>query len=183
MSNYKRSKTPGACYFFTVVTYKKQEISTHPESRKILHTVISEVKKEYPFKINAWVLLPEHIHCIWTLPDGDADYSKRWGLIKLRFSNQTKNLFFRPELINKSKQKHRESSIWQRRFWEHEIRDQKDYNQHMDYIYYNPVKHRQVSQVIDWPYSTFHRDAQKGMYSSNWGGNPKNTLEPNDVGE
>jgi len=183
MSNYRRSKTPGACYFFTVVTYKRQQILTKPESRRILRAVISEVKKEYPFKIDAWVLLPEHIHCIWTLPSGDADYSKRWGLIKLRFSTQAKSLFFRPELINKSKQKHRESSIWQRRFWEHEIRDQNDFNRHMDYIYYNPLKHGHVSQVIDWPFSTFHRDVKKGIYSSNWGGNPNNTLEPHDVGE
>ncbi len=183
MSNYRRSKTPGASYFFTVVTYKRQPILIDPESRKILRTVVADVKKEYPFKIDAWVLLPEHIHCIWTLPNDDADYSKRWGLIKSDFSKQTKTLFNHPEWLNKSRIKHRESAIWQRRFWEHQIRDQKDFNQHMDYIYYNPVKHGYVPQVIDWPYSTFHRDVKKGLYPSNWGGNPDNTLVANEVGE
>ena len=183
MSNYRRSKTPGACYFFTVVTYKRQQILTLADSREILHTVIAEVKKEYPFKIDAWVLLPDHIHSIWTLPTGDYDFSKRWGLIKAHFSSQAKRLLLRPELINKSKKKHRESTIWQRRFWEHEIRDQNDFNRHMDYIYWNPVKHGYVTRVIDWPYSTFHRDVKKGIYSSNWGGSTNNTLEPNDVGE
>ncbi len=183
MSNYRRSKTPGASYFFTVVTYKRLAILTKPESRRILRAVISEVKKEYPFTIDAWVLLPEHIHCIWTLPRCDADYSKRWGLIKAGFSKQTKTLFNHSEWLNQSKNKHRENTVWQRRFWEHQIRDQKDFNQHMNYIYYNPVKHGHVSQVIDWPYSTFHRDVKKGIYSSNWGGNPDNTLEANDVGE
>jgi len=99
MSNYRRSKTPGACYFFTVVTYKRQQILTKPESRRILRAVISEVKKEYPFKIDAWVLLPEHIHCIWTLPSGDADYSKRWGLIKSNTSGKAGGL----KTVNRSK--------------------------------------------------------------------------------
>ena len=103
MSNYKRSKTPGASYFFTVVTYKRQEILTHPESRKILRKIILDVKKEYPFKIDAWVLLPEHIHSIWTLPTGDHDFSKRWGLIKAGFSSHAKTLFHHPEWINNSK--------------------------------------------------------------------------------
>lgn len=183
MSNYRRSKTPGGCYFFTVVTYKRQCLLTHPEARQILREVINKVKEEYPFKIDAWVLLPEHIHCIWTLPAGDYDFSKRWGLIKAGFSNQAKSFFYRTDLINKSKQKHRESTIWQRRFWEHEIRDQNDFNQHLDYIYWNPVKHDQVSCVKDWPYSSFHRDVKKGLYFADWGGNPDNNLEPSDVGE
>ncbi len=183
MSNYRRLKTPGGCYFFTVVTYKRQNILISPEARKILREVIKEVKKDYPFEIDAWILLPEHIHCIWTLPDGDYDYSKRWGLIKAGFSKQAKALFYRPELINKSKRKHRESTIWQRRFWEHEIRDQNDFNQHLEYIYWNPIKHGHVANVKDWPYSTFHRDVKKEIYPANWGGNQNNTLESGDVGE
>ena len=183
MSNYKRSKTPGASYFFTVVTYKRQEILTHPESRKILRKIILDVKKEYPFKIDAWVLLPEHIHSIWTLPTGDHDFSKRWGLIKAGFSSHAKTLFHHPEWINNSKKKHRERTIWQRRFWEHQIRDQTDFNLHIDYMYWNPVKYGHVSRVIDWPYSTFHRDVKKGIYSSNWGSDSTIKIEPRDFGE
>ena len=105
--------------------------------------------REYPFNIDAWVLLPDHLHCILTLPEGNADYSIRWALIKREFSRQERLFFYRLEWMNKSKKKHRESTIWQRRFWAHCIRDQNDFNRHKDYIYWNPVKHGLVERVID----------------------------------
>ena len=157
MSNYRRAKTPGGSYFFTVVTYRRQPLLTLAESRAIPRSMIRETRQKHPFVIDAWVLLPEPLHCIWTLPPGDTDYSTRWGIIKGGFSKQARKLFQRPEWINRSKAKHRESTIWQRRFWEHEIRDQDDFNRHFDYIHWNPVKHRQVAPAIDWPYSTFHQ--------------------------
>ena len=170
MSNYRRAQTPGGSYFFTVVTYRRQPLLVDPESRRILRTIIQQVRKEYPFTIDAWVLLPEHMHCMWTLPTGDADYSKRWGLIKAGFSKATQALLKRPEWINRSKAKHRESTIWQRRFWEHQIRDQEDFNRHMDYIHWNHVKHGHVSRVADCPFSTFHRYAAQGVYPPDWTG-------------
>lgn len=98
------------------------------------------MRKEYPFVIDAWVLLPEHMNCIWTLPPGDRDFSKRWGIIKAQFSKAAKGLLRREAWINESKAKHRESTVWQRRFWEHQIRDQDDFNRHVEYIHWNPVK-------------------------------------------
>jgi len=109
------------------------------------------------------------MHCIWTLPEGDSNYSGRWSMIKSGFSMRTKKNLHKPEWINASRQKYRETTIWQRRFWEHLIRDDEDYRIHMDYIHYNPVKHELVKQVKNWPYSTFHRYVKKGIYSENWG--------------
>ena len=170
MANYRRARTPGGSYFFTVVTYRRQPLLIQPESRRILREIVREVRRQYPFIIDAWVLLPEHMHCIWTLPPGDIDYSKRWGLIKAGFSKQASEMFKRVEWISPSKARHRESTLWQRRFWEHQIRDQSDFNRHVDYIHWNPVKHGHVARVIDWPYSTFHRDVQAGIYPKDWGG-------------
>jgi putative transposase len=183
MSQYRRVRTLGGSYFFTVVTYRRQRLLIHHESRRILREVVQEVRREYPFAIDAWVLLPDHTHCVWTLPEGDSDYSKRWGLIKARYSKQTNELFKREEWMNKSKIKHRESTIWQRRFWEHSIRDQNDFNRHIDYVYWNPVKHGYVSRVADWQYSTFHRDVKAGLYPESWGDGDAPTFEPTDFGE
>jgi len=174
MSQYRRSTTPGATYFFTVVTYRRRKILTSPNCVDVLRNVIKEVKQTYPFKIDAWVVLPEHMHCMWTLPPDDADYSKRWGLIKTKFSKGLKPQLHREEWMTQSKQKHRESTIWQRRFWEHQIRDDEDYRTHMDYLHYNPVKHGLVKRVNDWPYSSFHRCVEKGVYSVQWGVNDIN---------
>ena len=170
MSRYRRADTPGGTYFFTVVTYRRRTILTAPESRAILREVIDRVKQRHPFTIDAWVLLPEHLHCIWTLPPGDKDYSKRWGMIKAGFSKQAKDLFHHDEWMNASKTRRREVTIWQRRFWEHQIRDEEDYQKHMDYLYFNPVKHGLVKHVNDWPYSTFHRYMKKGVYPEDWCG-------------
>ena len=141
MPSYLRAKTPGTKFFFTVVTYGRREILTGPISRQILREVIKEVRQRYPFEIDAWVLLPDHLHCLWTLPAGDEDFSKRWGLIKAGFSRKAKEILHRQELMTDSKERHRENTLWQRRFWEHQIRNEKDFERHFDYIHYNPVKH------------------------------------------
>ncbi len=169
MPQYRRSRALGATYFFTVVTYRRQRILTQPYCIEILRQVIRTVKHMYPFTINAWVLLPEHMHCIWTLPPGDGDYSKRWGMIKAGFSKHIKRRLHHHAWASKSRQKHRESIIWQRRFWEHQIRDEGDYQRHLDYLHYNPVKHGLVKTAWEWPYSTFHRYVDEGMYSPQWG--------------
>ncbi len=159
----------GRHLFFTVVTYPRRKILVEDQSRLILRSVIEDVRRDYPFDINAWVLLPDHLHCIWTLPPADNDFSKRWGLIKAGFSKRAKPIFHRDDWLNPSKIRHRESTIWQRRFWEHEIRDDADFQQHMDYIHFNPVKHGLVSRVAEWPYSTFYRYVRRGVYPAGWG--------------
>ena len=176
MSNYRRSDTPGGFYFFTVVTYRRRKILTEPESRVALREVIDSVRQSSPFVIDAWVLLPEHLHCLWTLPPCDKGFAKRWRMIKAGFSKQVRELFHREEWMNETKIRRRESTIWQRRYWEHQIRNEEDYRRHMDYLHYNPVKHGLVKRVIDWPYSTFHRYMQQGVYSGDWGGEAEDKM-------
>ena len=111
------------------------------------------VRKARPCDIDAIVVLPDHLHCIWTVPDGDADFMTRWRLIKTWFG------------------KHAEiKNIWQQRYWEHVLRDERDVAHHVDYIHFNPVKHGLVKRVVEWPYSSFHRYVARGMYTADWGG-------------
>ncbi len=164
---YRRAKIPGATYFFTVVTHNRQPILCHPENVDLLRNALRQVMQQRPFKIDAFVLLPNHLHCIWTLPEADADFSTRWRLIKSNFSRQCHNQY--QGKISASRQKKREKAVWQRRFWEHQIRDQQDFNNHVDYIHYNPVHHGLVLSSKDWQYSSFHRYVQKGIYDAMWG--------------
>ena len=122
--------------------------------------------KNSPFVIKAIVILPDHLHTIWHLPEKDMDYSSRWRNIKGYFSRSLP----KTEVCNKSRIKKNERAIWQRRFWEHTIRDEKDFQRHFDYVHYNPVKHGLVQRVCDWPYSTFHRLARSGIYPIDWAG-------------
>ena len=170
MPNYQRAQAQGGTYFFTVVTYWKQKIQTILERWDILRSFIAEVRQSYHFTVEAWVLLLDHIHFIWTLPEGDSNFSKRWGLIKAGFSKKAKSLFHHEEWIISSKQKHRETTIWQHRFWEHQIRAEEDFARHVDYIHYNPVKHGYVTKVSDWAHSSFHRYVKAGVYSIDWAG-------------
>jgi putative transposase len=123
-----------------------------------------------PFVIEGWVLLPDHLHCIWTLPEGDADFSTRWSLIKRSVSHFAAEMALDPVLRKASARKRRESTIWQRRFWEHLIRDEADMERHLDYIHFNPVRHGYVARAADWPYSTIHRYVREGVYPVDWAG-------------
>ncbi|HEY2454989.1 MAG TPA: transposase [Scandinavium sp.] len=152
MSNYQRSYVKGGTWFFTV-NLRNRHSDLLIEQIVHLRNAIAQVKRRKPFHINGWVVLPEHMHCIWTLPEDDSDYSGRWRDIKKNF---TRDL--------------RASGIWQPHFWEHTIRDEKDYRRHMDYIYINPLKHGWATRVQDWPFSTFHRDVRDGLYSLDWAG-------------
>lgn len=138
MANYRRAWVPGGTFFFTVVTYRRRFVFDHPKSRQILYDVVQEVRQRHPFSIDAWVLLPEHLHCIWTLPDESCNFSVRWSLIKSGFSKRARPLLHVQEWMNDSRLKHRESTIWQRRYWEHLIRSDEEYQAYMDYIHYNP---------------------------------------------
>ena len=170
MSHYRRANTPNATYFFTVVTYRRQAFLCEEPVRLALRTAIEKTRRQYPFEINAWVLLPDHLHTIWTLPEHDVNFSLRWRLIKRYVTQQCRNWLHQPAWMTESKAKHGESTLWQRRYWEHQIRGETDYQTHMDYCHYNPVKHGLVSRVQDWPYSTFHRYVQSGDYPIDWGG-------------
>ena len=152
MSNFRRNYQSGGTYFFTVVSKKRAPIFTQPDIRALLKSAIAQVRQNRPFEIDAWVLLPDHLHSIWTLSEGDNDYSTRWQEIKRWVSRQYGQ------------------SIWQPRFWEHTIRDDGDFQRHMDYVNYNPVKHGLCDAVADWPYSTFHRCVKQGIYPMDWGG-------------
>ncbi len=127
MTRYRRAVVGGGTYFFTVVTFRRRRFLTDEEPRRWLREAIEATRRDWPFRIDAWVLLPDHLHCIWTLPEGDADYSTRWVLIKGGFTKQAKGLLLREDWLTDSKRKHREGTVWQRRFWEHVIRDDRDY--------------------------------------------------------
>jgi putative transposase len=170
MSRYGRASVAGSTYFFTVVAYRRQPILCDDMVRTALRAAIENVRKARPFEIDAWVLLPDHLHCIWTLPESDADFSTRWMMIKRAVSLACRDNYHRADWVSASKHKHRESTIWQRRFWEHQIRDETDFARHADYIHFNPVKHGQVSHAKDWPYSTFHRYVKQGLCSNDWAG-------------
>lgn len=180
MPHYRRHYVMGGVYFFTVVAYRRQRIFD-AQTVDILRQAFRECISQSPFTINAMVVLPEHIHCIWTLPPDDWDYSTRWKNIKCWFSREYQRLARdraideskmprRQESLPRSLQKKGEKGIWQRRFWEHTIKDVEDYNMHMDYIHYNPVKHGLVRAVGEWPYSSFHRLVSRGVYPPSWAG-------------
>lgn len=168
MSHYRRAYTPGASYFFTVVSHARKPIFLEEQIRRALREAITSTRIHYPFIIDAWVLLPDHMHCIWTLPNNDHRYSNRWSMIKRQVSQAcAENV---PLLhLSSSRNKRGESDLWQRRFWEHQIRDEDDFQRHVDYIHWNPVKHQYVNKVVDWPYSSFHRYVKAGLLPHNWG--------------
>lgn len=171
MADYRRYRVEGGCYFFTVALYdRRQALLT--ENIDALRGAFSHVKRAHPFHIDAMVVLPEHLHCIWTLPAGDDDFSLRWRQIKAAFSRQLPA----GERRSASRTDKHERGIWQRRFWEHAIRDDDDFARHVDYIHFNPVKHGWVGSVADWPYSTFIRYVERGVYPSDWGGDYRETL-------
>jgi len=171
MSEYRRAKIEGGTYFFTVNTYRRQPILTIDLIRRALREGINQVRRTLPFKIEAWVLLPDHLHCIWALPPEDANFSARWAIIKRHVSKCcTTQRIGAWDAPYASRRIRKESGIWQRRFWEHLIRNDVDFRRHVDYIHWNPVKHGHVRRVSDWPYSTFHRFVKNGFYPPDWGG-------------
>lgn len=170
MTNYRRMREPGGTYFFTVVTARRRPLFDHPGVIHRLRSAFQYARRRAPFRMDAVVILPDHLHVIWTFPDGDVDYSLRWRLIKYRFSLSMP----RPGGNNRSAQKRREKGVWQRRFWEHLVRDEDDFLRHMDYVHFNPVKHGYVSRPVDWPLSSLHREVRRGRYPQDWGA----SLEP-----
>jgi len=169
MATYVRSIKLGGTFFFTVVTFQRRKLFENPGNCEILTNIIVEVQKDYPFTVDAWVILPDHIHSLWTLPPEEMDYSKRWGLIKAKFTKATSGKESMSARLTGSRIRHREGTIWQRRFWERQIRDEKDLQVHLNYIHFNPVKHGLVQSPVEWPYSSFQDYVQRGLYPANWG--------------
>ena len=169
MPNYRRLKIAGGIYAFTVVTYQRLPIFAEKEAREILRDAWDDVGKRFPFTTDAICVLPDHVHCMWSLPEGDANYSVRWKEIKRVFSKVYQRQVRLMDSDNESRMVRKEAGIWQRRFWEHAIRDEVDLYHHFDYIHFNPVKHGYVKNVRDWPWSSFHRFVQLGLYDKDWG--------------
>jgi len=168
MSNYLRYFQQGGIYFFTVVTHRRRRLFYKTSARLCLRQAIEKVQAEQPFEILGFVLLPDHLHCLWKLPQNDINYSKRWGRIKIEFSRSWLTLGGKEISVSSSRKQRCERGIWQRRFWEHLIRDREDFANHMDYIHFNPVKHNLVSCPHLWEYSSFHRWINEGAYSKDW---------------
>lgn len=169
MSDYTRARIPGGTYFFTLVTFDRRPILASPLARACLRDALRDTRAQQPFQLDAICLLPDHLHCLWTLPDGDADYSSRWNRIKGLFSKRY--LAVNASHADPSPSRHRkgEATVWQRRFWEHCIRDADDLRRHLDYLHFNPVKHGHVSRATDWPWSSLARYVRLGWYDPAWG--------------
>jgi REP-associated tyrosine transposase len=165
MPNYRRAFVPGGCWFFTVNLLERRR-TLLVDHIDLLRESTASTRHKYPFEINAFVVLPNHLHAIWTLPPGDADFSTRWRLIKAAFAKSLP----KQERLSAARKARNERGIWQRRFWEHMIRNETDYARHIEYCYINPVKHGLVTRVCDWPHSSFHRDVGRGIIPLDWAG-------------
>ena len=165
MPAYRRNRVAGATYFFTVNLLDRSR-PLLVEHIEVLRDSVRRVRDLMPFHIDAWVVLPEHMHALWTLPEGDSAFPRRWQAIKMAFSRR----IAKREAVSASRRSKKERGIWQRRYWEHTIRDDRDYAAHMDYIHINPVKHGLVLDVAAWPFSSFHRCVAMGFYPRPWAG-------------
>jgi putative transposase len=167
MPQYRRAKISGFTFFFTVVLADRSS-ALLVEQIDRLRTVYRLARERRPFETIAICVLPDHLHAIWSLPEGDGDFSTRWSLIKSGFSRGLQDRPRSPSKIVK-----REKGVWQRRFWEHAVRDDADLERHVDYIHFNPVKHGHVKRVVDWPHSSFHQYVARGELTADWGGDMK----------
>jgi len=177
MPDYRRNRVPGGTYFFTVNLANRRSGLLVREV-ETLRAAIRAVRLAAPFHIDAWVILPDHMHCIWTLPEEDTDYSGRWRAIKKRFSKAMPNEELRrPEVLAREGR-----GISQKRFREHTICDDRDYRAHVDYVHFNPVKHGLVAHPAEWHYSTFHKCVALGFYHAAWV-SPDHKTNPSGMGE
>ena len=168
MPNYRRAYRPGGTFFFTLVTYERTPLLCDERARMLLHEAIAACGRNHPFTIDAMILLPDHLHAIWTLPEGDADFSTRFAVLKKGFTERWLSAGGCEGRITGSRRRNRRRGVWQRRFWEHAIRDQADLNNHVNYIHYNAVKHNLCACPHAWPYSTFDRWCGMGRYRRDW---------------
>ena len=168
MPNYRRVYIPGGTFFFTVVTENRAPFLCDDRARAILRTSIENCRHKWPMTIDAIVLLPDHLHTIWTLPTDDSDYCRRWAWIKKEFTKAWLASHGKEQSRSDSRLRNRRRGVWQRRFWEHAIRNDDDLINHVEYIHYNPIKHGLVKCPHNWPYSSFHRYVAQGVYPQDW---------------
>jgi putative transposase len=168
MAEYRRYFVPGGTYFFTVVTQGRSPILCTGLARDLLRRALACTRARWPFQVDAVVLLPDHWHTIWTLPQGDSDFPRRWAFLKKQFTREWLAAGGVEEAISERRQARQRRGVWQPRFWEHLIRDEADFERHLDYIHFNPVKHQLAACPRDWPYSSFQRWVQLGQYAPDW---------------
>ena len=168
MPKFHRNYVPGGTYFFTAATYGREPIFASETARRLLGQVMRECNERYPFATDAIVLLPDHMHIIWRLPSGDDDYSRRWAWLKRRFTKQWLAEGAPERRTTTAQRQQRRKGVWQPRYWEHTISDEDDYEQHVNYVHYNPVKHGYVACPHEWPYSSFHRYVRQGHFVREW---------------
>jgi len=174
---YRRAFIPGGSFFFTVVTEQRRPLLAAADAVDVLRMAFRTVRSARPFELDAIVVMPDHLHCIWTLPPGDADFATRWRLVKTWFTKHRE-----PTLCsapNRARIAKREQAVWQHRFWEHLLRDEADVVRHVEYIHYNPVRHGYAAAPADWPYSSFHRYVEASIYPADWG---RGDIELGDIG-
>jgi len=183
MPNYRRYRVPGGTCFFTVVTYRRRRFLTTDLGRKCLREAIETVRKDRPFEMPAVIPLPEHLHAIWKFPPGDADYPTRWRRIKEEFTQSWLAAGGTEAPLTASRRKRKERGIWQRRYWEHLLEEDDDYERHFDYTHYNAVKHQEANCPKDWPHSMFLRWVGHGVYDPDWGCAHRGPLDFSDLDE
>lgn len=173
--NYRRNFQPGGTFFFTLVTLNRHRLFKNDAAYALFQQVVQEIKAERPFRMVAWVVLHDHLHMMWALPPGDADYSGRWSKIKSQFTRRWLEQGGREQSVSIGKRRDGRRGIWQPKFYEHTIRDEDDYIDHVEYTHYNPVKHGYVKHPKDWPRSSFHEYVRRGWYPRNWCCGPDTT--------
>jgi len=181
MPNYRRARVPSGSFFFTLVTDDRVPLFDDAFGRRAFGTLLRRAKRRWPFTINAVVLLPDHLHVIWSLPPGDTDYSKRLGWIKKEFSKGWLAAGRSEQPVTNGMSRQGRRGVWQPRFWEHAIESEDDFERHFDYVHYNPVKHRLARCPRDWPWSSFHRWVRAGVYPLNWGCASRQPLDFRDL--
>ena len=169
MADYRRCYVPGGSFFFTVATERRAAILDNDRARDCLRAAFRDCLQRWPFRVDALVMLRDHLHAIWTVPPDNPDYSKRWGAIKKHFTQSWLALGGLEQPRTASRYRYRRRGVWQRRFWEHTLRDERDYARHFDYLHYNPVRHGLADCPRAWPYSTFHRWVEQDVYDPAWG--------------
>ncbi len=183
MSDYRRWRVEGGTYFFTVVAHSRAPLFADALAREILGDKLRLCQSEWPFEINAIVLLPEHLHAIWTLPSGDANYERRWAWIKKEFTKEWLARGGREQPVSFARRKRGDRGVWQPRYWEHTIDNEHDFDRHFDYIHYNPVKHGHALAPSEWSDSSFHRWVKRGVYEPDWGSSRNGPLTFDDLDE
>ena len=175
MSRYRRVRLKGGQFFFTVITYQRRPILTTELGIECLRHAWRETNTTMPFGVEAVCVLPDHLHTVWSLPEDDTDYPARWRKIKGIFSRKFRAHCGPLGEPNPSRQRRREVNVWQRRYWEHRIRNEHDFRRHVEYVHFNPVKHGHVTTLAEWPWSSFHDHVKKGWIEPDWG-----IIEPDD---